>query len=450
MAKYDIVVIGIGSAASPVSIRRRKASKQVAVIDSRPFGGTCALGDCDPKKVLVGAAEVVDWGGHMLEKGICAERLRIGWPRLIEFKRSIIQDVPKNREEGFSKSGIATVHGRAHFVEPAAVQVGNDVLEAANVVVAAGSRPADLKMAGGEHAVTSEQFLELESLPERILFIGGGYISFELAHIAARAGARVTILLRGQRPLERFDPDLVKKLVNRTRDLGVDVHLGVEVTSIIQSATSFIVRANTNMGVREFNTDLVVHGAGRAPEIDDMHLANAGVEWDHERGVKVNDYLQSVSNPAVYAAGDAAASTGPPLNPVTTYEGKIVAENLLRGNHRKPNYDGVPSVVFTVPPLASVGLQEQAARQLGLKFRVNQADTSGWYSARRVAERFSGFKVLVEEVSNRLLGAHLLGPDAGEIINLFALAIRKCLTSADFKDMLFVYPTLGSDVVYMI
>jgi glutathione reductase (NADPH) len=181
-----------------------------------------------------------------------------------------------------------------------------------------------------------------------------------------------------------------------------------------------------------------------------MHLTEAGIDWDLQRGVKVNEYLQSVSNPAVYAAGDAAASPGPPLTPVATYEGKIVAENLLQGNHRKPNYDGVPSVVFTIPPLASVGLQEQAAQRLGLKVRVNQGDTASWYSSRRVAERFSGFKVLVEEHSNRLLGAHLLGPDAGETINLFALAIRNGLTSTDFKDMLFAYPTLGSDAVYMV
>jgi len=449
VAKYDVVVIGTGSAASTVSMRCSKAGKQVAVIDSRLFGGTCALRGCDPKKVLVGAAEVIDWSKRMREHGIRAEGAGIEWSRLIQFKHSLIQDVPKNREENFSKNNIATFHGRAHFVGPA-VQVGNDVLEARNVVVAAGSRPVDLKMPGAQYAVTSEQFLELESLPERILFIGGGYISFEFAHIAARAGAHATILHRGRRPLERFDADLVDRLVSRTRGLGVDVQLGAEVSSIKQGPTGFTVRARAETGDREFTTDMVVHGAGRVPEIDDMNLADAGIEWDPQRGVKVNEYLQSVSNPAVYAAGDAAASPGPPLTPVATYEGKIVAENLLQGNHHKPNYDGVPSVVFTVPPLASVGLDEQAALQRGRKFRVNQGDTSSWYSSRRVAERFSGFKVLLEEGSSCILGAHLLGPDAGETINLFALAIRKGLTSADFKDMIFAYPTLGSDVVYMV
>lgn len=181
-----------------------------------------------------------------------------------------------------------------------------------------------------------------------------------------------------------------------------------------------------------------------------MHLAEAGIEWDPQRGVKVNEYLQSVSNPAVYTAGDAPASPGPRLTPVATCEGNIVTENLLQGNHQKPRNEGVPSVVFTVPPLASVGLQEQAALKLGLKLRVNQGDTSSWYSSRRVVERFAGFRVLVEEFTGRLLGAHLLGPDAGVTINLFALAIRKGLTSRELKDSGFAYPTLRSDVVYMV
>jgi glutathione reductase (NADPH) len=448
--KYDVVVIGTGAAASTVAMRCRKAGKQVAVVDSRPFGGTCALRGCDPKKVLVGAAEVLDWTRRMGKNGIRADQVQIDWSRLMQFKRSFIESVPKNSEESFVKRGIAAVHGMARFVGPTSIRVGDDVLEATNVVVAAGAKPVDLKIPGAELAVTSEHFLELERLPERVLFIGGGYISFEFGHIAARAGARVTILHRGQRPLERFDPDLVDRLVTRTRDLGVDVRLGHEVTSITRSSRGVNIRAHSGTGAHDFETDLVVHGAGRVPEIDDMRLNEAGIEWDPSRGVKVNEYLQSVSNPAIYAAGDAAASVGPPLTPVAAYEAKIAAENLLKGNHHKPNYDGIPTVVFTVPQLASVGLQERVARERGPAFRVNQEDTSSWYSSRRVAERYSGFKTLIDEQTGRILGAHLLGPDAAETINILALAIRKGMTSADLKDVIYAYPTAASDVPYMI
>jgi len=157
-----------------------------------------------------------------------------------------------------------------------------------------------------------------------------------------------------------------------------------------------------------------------------------------------------VSNPAVYAAGDAAASSGLPLTPVASAEGHVVASNMLKGNHRKPNYSGVPTVVFTVPPLASAGLREDVARQRGLKFKVKHEDTSGWYSSRRVNLKHSGYKVLVEEGTNRILGAHLLGEHAEEVINIFSLAIRYNLKAQDLKTMIYAYPTSAPDVSYMI
>ena len=195
---------------------------------------------------------------------------------------------------------------------------------------------------------------------------------------------------------------------------------------------------------------MVVHGAGRVPEIDDMDLNVAGVEWDERRGVKVNEYLQSVSNSAVYAAGDAAASGGLPLTSVAAHDGGIVAVNLLKGNHAKPNYLGVPTVVFTIPHLASVGLQESTARERGLRFRTNHAKTSGWYSSRRVGEKYSGYKVLVEESTDRILGAHLLGPTSDELINVFALAIRSGLRATNLREVIYAYPTHASDIPYMV
>ena len=446
---FDLVVIGTGTAASTVASRCRSAGWRVAIVDSRPFGGTCALRGCDPKKVLVGAAEVIDWTQRMNGKGLPAEQLRIEWPELMRFKQSFTAPVPKQREERFSEAGIAAFHGRARFVGSTAVQVGEDVLEGRHVVVATGAKPVNLSIPGAEYLTTSDQFLELTELPRRIVFIGGGYISFEFAHIAARAGAHSTILHRGARPLKGFDPDLVDRLVQRTRNLGIDVQLQTELKGIERASSRLMVHASTAGGRRAFEAELVVHGAGRVPEIDDLNLSAARVQYD-ERGVQVNEFLQSVSNPAVYAVGDAAASGGPPLTPVAGYEGEIVAANLLDGNHRKPNYLAVPTVVFTVPPLAGVGFLEQRAREQGLRFRTNHQDTSRWYSSRRVGEECSGFKVLVEEGSDKILGAHLVGPEASEVINLFALAIRSRMTASDVKDVLLAYPTHGSDIEYML
>ncbi len=317
------------------------------------------------------------------------------------------------------------------------------------MVIATGARHATLGISGEEHLTTSTQFLELDELPRRIVFVGGGYIAFEFAHIAKRSGAHVQVLHRGSYPLKKFDPDLVAQLVQTTRELGVEVRLNMAVTALERQGDRFLVHARADEQETMVEADLVVHAAGRVPEIDDLDLKVAGVTREKD-GISVNEYLQSVTNPAVYAAGDTVASGGFPLTPVAGMQGGIVASNLLEGNRQTPNYSGIPSVVFTTPPLARVGLLEETARAQGLRFRTHHEDTSGWYSSRRVALSHTGFKVLVEEGTERILGAHLLGLHAEEVINLFALAIRIGLRASDLKQMVYAYPTSASDVSYMV
>ena len=450
MAKnFDLTVIGTGAAAGGVASRCRSSGWKVAIVDSRPYGGTCALRGCDPKKVLVGAIEVLDWVRRMESKGVQGNGVAINWPELMRFKRTLIEPVPEKNEKWFAEAGIEMFHGPARFVGSTAVQVGDQVLEARHVHIATGARPADLNIPGAEHVVTSTQFLELKELPSRIVFVGGGFISFEFTHVSARAGAQVTLLHRGAHPLRGFDPDLVAMLVERTRKLGVDVQLEAAVCGVESSGNGLIVQASTSAGKRSFEADLVVHGAGRVPDINDLGLEKAGVEHD-QRGVKVNEFLQSVSNPGVYSAGDCAATDGPPLTPVGSHEGSVAAANLLEGNHQKVSYPPIPSLVFTVPPLASVGLQESKAQEQGLEFETHFENTGSWYSSARIGEEYSAYKVLVEKGSKRILGAHLLGPGAEELINLFTMAIGRGMTSKEIKAMIFGYPTFASDMGYMV
>jgi glutathione reductase (NADPH) len=220
------------------------------------------------------------------------------------------------------------------------------------------------------------------------------------------------------------------------------------VQRIDKTANGFLVHASTDGQVKTVAADLVVHAAGRAPDLDALDLTAADVLAEKGR-LKLNEFLQSVSNPKVYAAGD-AASSGPPLTPVSSHDGKIVTGNLLDGNRHKPDYRGVPSIAFTIPPIAAVGLGEAEARARGLKFRINSEKVSDWYTARRLNETVYGFKTLVDPDTGRILGAHLVGPHAEDVINLFALAIRHGLTAEDIKTTMFAYPTGASDIGYML
>ena len=445
--KFDLIVIGTGTAARVAAMRCRAAGWIVAVIDCRPFGGTCALRGCDPKKMLVGGASAIDHVRRMDGKGVDGTP-QIDWPQLIAFKRDFTDPVPDKHERSYAEKGIAAFHGQARFTGPNSVEVEGKALEARHILIATGAKPAALGIPGEEYLITNEEFLALESLPPRIALVGGGYIAAEFSHIAARAGARVTVLQRGERMLSHFEPELVGWLMEKFRVIGIDVRTATTVEGIEKTGSGYRVKGSSAGQTVTVEADLAVHAAGRVPAIDDLDPDAAGVAVKNGR-LQLNEFLQSISNPAVYAAGD-AAQTGPPLTPVSSHDAKMVVANLLEGNRHKPDYRGVPSVAFTIPPIAAVGLSEAEARRKGLKFRVKAQKASEWFTARQAAEPVYGFKVMVEDGSERILGAHLVGPHADEVINVFALAIRHGLSAGALKSTMFAYPTGASDIGYML
>ena len=347
--RFDLIVVGSGAAAGNIASRCRTAGWSVAMIDKRPFGGTCALRGCDPKKVLVGAAAAVDGARALAGNGVDVGGLMLDWPALMRFKRTFTDPVPAARRAELARAGIEALDGTARFAGPRHVTVNDERIEATRAIaIAAGAMPMKLPIDGAEHVIISDQFLDLETLPASVAFIGGGYVSFEFAHVAARAGAKVTIVHQGTRPLEPFDADLVDRLVARTRELGIELQLGTEVRRVERAGTRLRVIGSGQSRDVAIEVDLVVHGAGRIPDLQDLDLDAAGVQYSR-KGIAVNRFLQSVSNPAVYAAGDCADSGGPPLTPVAGYEGRIVAANLLEGNHTVTEYAAIPSVVFSRP-----------------------------------------------------------------------------------------------------
>jgi glutathione reductase (NADPH) len=445
--KYDLVVLGAGTAALTAASRVKAAGWSVAVVDFRPFGGTCALRGCDPKKMLLSGSTAVDHMHRMQGKGVSGDA-RISWSELMAFKRTFTDPVSERQERNYQGLGVDTLHGQAKFTGPQSLQVAGEALETRFVLLATGAEPVKLGIPGEEHLVTSEAFLSLEKLPSRIVFVGGGYIAAEFSCLAALAGSKVTVLQHGSRMLKAFDADLVGWLMEKFEQLGIDVQVGTAATAVQKTAGGYRVTTRAGGAEQTVDADLVVHAAGRAPDFAPLNLAAAGVQVENGR-IKLNEFLQSISNPAVYAGGD-AAQNGPPLTPVSSHDGHIVAANLLRGNTRPPDYSGVPSVAFTAPPIASVGITEEQARAQGLKFRTKSQRASSWFTARQAAEPVYGFKVMVDEASDLVLGAHLVGPHVDEVINIFALAIRHGLTAASLKQTMFAYPTGASDIGYML
>ncbi|CAN5349934.1 NAD(P)/FAD-dependent oxidoreductase [soil metagenome] len=447
--EYDLIVVGAGMAGGAAANKCASRGWRVAIVDSLPYGGTCALRGCDPKKILRRGAEIVDSARLMRGKGITEAGLSINWAELMKHKHGFTDPVPQNMEGSLAGNGVDTLHGRATFTGPQRIEIDDVPHLADRFLIATGARPRSLDFPGHEHLIDSTDFLDLDTLPERILFVGGGFISFEFAHIAARADSSVTIVDRGTRPLKGFDPDLVELLVDRGNQAGIDLRRSTTITAIERADRGFHVILERSGASEMIETDLVVHGAGRVADLSGMGLDAAGVEWG-ERGVLVSSHLQSATNPAIWAAGDSADTPGMPLTPVAVSEAKVAASNMLKGTTKTPDYTGIPTAVFAIPELVRVGMLESEAREQGIDLTVRYSDTSSWYSNYRIGENTAAAKILIDQSTDLIVGAHLLGPEYAELVNTLGLTIKLGLTASQLKSATAAYPTVGSDLGSML
>lgn len=444
--KFDLVVVGSGSAAESAAFKCLSNGWSVAVIDQKPIGGTCALRGCDPKKVLYGVAEAAEAVKRLNGRGTGKEMPKINWMELIEFKKTFTEPMSKRIAEGLEAAGARIFRGRAKFTGEDTLIAGSEEIQGNYVLLASGNKASRQDFPGSEFLVDNEAFLSMESLPDNIVFIGGGYISVEFAGIASKAGAKATILQRSGRILKNFDREASEEVRKSLVDEGIGIFLDCSVKKIEKIGRQFHVYTSTTE--TPIVADLVVHGAGR--DFDgDMELDVAGIKWG-PRGVNVNQYLQSTTNPKVYAAGDAADTKGLKLTPVAGLEGITAAENMLSGNTTVPFYNGTPTVVYSGPPLSMVGLTEQEARSSGLKFSVRKGDQSSWYNSRRRGISHGFYKIIIEDGTDRIIGAHIFGENSEECINIFALAIRENINADKLLKVPYAYPSDCNDIRYML
>jgi glutathione reductase (NADPH) len=446
--KYDVVILGGGNAGMGVTVPTRAAGLSVAMVESWVLGGTCPNLGCTPKKVLVAAGHAL----HEIERAsahcISVGEPRLDWAALIDREKEMISHIPGSLGRAMAERGVNIIRGEARFASPNEIRVGDRDIEARHIVIATGSTPRALPIAGAEHLLTSDDLLSECRQPRDVVFIGGGVIALEFAHVYARAGTKVTILELLPRLLPGMDEDAVAQVRAESERIGIDAKTEVKVGRIEARNDRFRVSFQQDGREHTIDADCVVNGAGRVANIDHLDLEAGRVSRSNGR-IETDDYLRSSSNPAVHVCGDVLWSS-PQLSPIATYEGRIVGRNIVEGPVAKPDYASIPSCVYTVPALASVGLTEAKAKELGHKFKVHTNDMGDWLSTRTYNEPRAWAKVIVEETSDRILGAHIVGHAGEELIHIFAFAMKFGITASDIRETVYAFPTFSADIKSML
>ncbi len=451
MAKkeFDVFVIGSGKAGRDVAIACAKAGKKVAIADDKEFGGTCANRGCDPKKVIVGLTEILYRSEKMKGHGI--ENIpNFNWEDLQKFKLRFTDAVPFVNERLLKNEGITLYHQSPKFLDEQTLSVEGKTVIAHKVIIATGQKPMSHYFEGAHLALDSDDFLELKELPKSMIFIGGGYIGMELAHIAARLGVEVTVIHSQDRPLNNFDKDMVDQLIQVSEAIGIQFIFNARAHKIEALQKNYRVTASQKEKDITVKAEMVFLTTGRVPSIDSLDLEIGKVAFT-SKGVTVNKKLQNPSNPNVYACGDVADSEGLPLTPLSSYEAAIVISQLLdTKNQKETSYPPQATAVYTLPNLASIGMSEKEAQKEVGEVIVKFKSIASSYSPKHINDDTYAYKTIVEKATGKILGAHLIGFQVAETINIFALAIANDLTVDDIKKTIFTYPSWGNDVKSMV
>ena len=445
--EFDVFVIGSGVAGQTVAKACTDKGLTVAVTDIREFGGTCANRGCDPKKILLGAIEAYEFSKNLKGKGI-SRTAKIDWKQLQKFKRNFTSNIPASTEHNLIELGITLFHQSPTFLDKNTLLVEGKKIIAKKIVIATGLVPRTLTLPGAKHFKESDDFLNLKKLPKKIVFVGGGYIGMEFAHMAARAGAMVTVIDTGKRPLHAFDEDLVNELRKYSETLGINFIFNAKPIALKKKRKQLTLTYESKGKEHTIEAEAFFNTAGRVPALASLDLEKGNVDFS-DKGVETNAYLQSTSNANVYACGD-VSDKNLPLTPLSGRQGYVVAENIINGNDKVLEVPVIPSVVFTSPNLATVGYSEEEARSRYKNIRVNFEVATDWFNAKRINAPLYAFKIIMNDRTGEIVGAHLLGPDAGETINIFTLAVANKMTEKDIKSTIFSYPSWGNDIKSMV
>jgi glutathione reductase (NADPH) len=445
MASYDYDLFTIGAGSGGVRASRMSASfgAKVGVAEELYLGGTCVNVGCIPKKLLVYAAHYSDDFSDASGFGWSVGESRLDWARLIANKDKEINRLNGVYRKLLGDSGVEILDGHAEILDPNTVLFDGKKITAKYILVAVGGWPLVPQFPGSEYAITSNEAFYLPSLPKRVIIVGGGYIGVEFAGIFHGLGARTTQLYRGKSFLRGFDDDIRTTLADEMRKRGIDLRLQTDIVKIAKAGDTL--RATLTDGSL-VEADQIMYATGRLPKTRGLGLETAGVKLSPTGAVLVDEYSQS-SVESTYAIGDCTDRMM--LTPVAIAEGMAVANTLFNDKPTRPNYLNVPTAVFSTPNCGTVGLSEEEARAGDFKVAIYRTSFRPLKHTLTGREERTMMKLVVDETTDRVLGCHMVGPDAGEIIQGLAVALNCGATKAQFDATIGIHPTAAEEFVTM-
>ena len=439
----DLIVIGAGSGGVACARRAGAYGARAAICEEVRVGGTCVLRGCVPKKLLVYASHVAEEIADAAGYGWSIPSPAFDWPRLIRNKNAELDRLNGIYEKMLGDASVPVLRGRATLIDAHTVEVAGERRRAERILIATGGRPWMPAIPGVEHAIDSDRALDLESLPERMIVAGGGYIAVEFAGIFRSLGVEVTVVIRGDRLLRGFDADLARHLEQEMRRGGVTIRTGSRIAAIRESGRGLVVETEEGDALE---TDSVFLALGRRPNTRGIGLEEAGVRLRDNGAVAVDEGLRS-SVSSVYALGDCTDRRN--LTPVAIAEGRALAETWFNDNPCAVTHENVATAVFSQPPIGTVGLTEEEARRAFADVAVYRS------SFRPMKNTLSGnpgralMKLVADGDTGRVLGCHLIGPDAPESVQGVAIALKCGATKTQFDDTMAIHPTAAEELVTM-
>ncbi|VAW88665.1 Glutathione reductase [hydrothermal vent metagenome] len=441
---YDLICIGGGSGGLAMARRAAQHGAHCAVIENNKLGGTCVNVGCVPKKVMWYASQTHHALNHAKDYGFNFTNLTFDWSTLYTHRQRYISKLNEIYRTSLADAQITHIQGSASFVSEKTIQVNDQTYTANHIVIATGSKPVVPGVLGAEYGITSDGFFELQKRPERVAIVGSGYIAVELAGLLRSLGSEVTLLLRGPGILSRFDSMLRDSLTEEMLNEGINILPGMQLSHITEEQNKLTLHSTNSQQMS--GIDCLIWAIGRSPNTSTLNLEAAGVHTD-DHGFITCDEFQDTNQSDIYALGDVTGRAA--LTPVAIAAGRHLADRLFDGKtNARLDYSTIPTVVFSHPPIATMGLTEDEAREIhGESIRVYQTRFTPMSYALSEHKQKTAMKLVTVGVNEKIIGCHIMGDGADEMLQGFAVAIKMGATKADFDKTIAIHPTSSEELV---